>query len=61
MTHREADDFDHPNIAEPSPHRRHVLYRLTRTAWEAAGARHPAERAAGVLRSSSGASQCEGG
>jgi hypothetical protein len=35
MTHRPADDFDHPNLAEGSPHRRHVLYRLPRTTCEA--------------------------
>jgi ribosomal-protein-alanine N-acetyltransferase len=35
MTHRPADDFDHPRIAAGSPHRRHVLYRLPRATWEA--------------------------
>jgi RimJ/RimL family protein N-acetyltransferase len=39
MTHRPADDFDHPNIAEVSSLRRHVLYRLSRTTWEAASLR----------------------
>ena len=29
MQHDPADDFDHPRIAEGSPLRRHVLYRLT--------------------------------
>ena len=29
MRHNPADDFDHPRIAEGSPLRRHVLYRLT--------------------------------
>ena len=29
MRHDPADDFDHPRIAEGSPLRRHVLYRLT--------------------------------
>ncbi|MDQ1512402.1 MAG: hypothetical protein QOC59_244 [Microbacteriaceae bacterium] len=28
MTHDESDDFDHPALAEDSPLRRHVLYRL---------------------------------
>lgn len=30
MTHDPADDFDHPNIPEGHPLRRHVLYRLRR-------------------------------
>ena len=30
MTHDPADDFDHPALAEGSPLRRHVLYRLAR-------------------------------
>jgi RimJ/RimL family protein N-acetyltransferase len=29
-----GDDFDHPSLAEGSPLRRHVLYRLPRTVWE---------------------------
>jgi ribosomal-protein-alanine N-acetyltransferase len=29
-----ADDFDHPAVAEASPLRPHVLYRLTRSDWE---------------------------
>ena len=28
MTHDPADDFDHPKLADDSPLRRHVLYRL---------------------------------
>lgn len=28
MTHNPADDFDHPNLPEGHPLRRHVLYRL---------------------------------
>jgi hypothetical protein len=28
MTHDPADDFDHPNLADGHPLRRHVLYRL---------------------------------
>ena len=31
MTHDPAEDFDHPNVPEGSPVRRHVLYRLSRT------------------------------
>lgn len=31
MHHDSADDFDHPLIAEGSPLRRHVLYRIRRT------------------------------
>jgi RimJ/RimL family protein N-acetyltransferase len=30
MTHDSADDFDHPNLPEGHPLRRHVLYRLRR-------------------------------
>ncbi len=30
LHHSEADDFDHPKIAENNPLKRHVLYRLTR-------------------------------
>ena len=29
MTNDPADDFDHPNLPEGHPLRRHVLYRLT--------------------------------
>jgi RimJ/RimL family protein N-acetyltransferase len=32
MTHDPAEDFDHPNLVEGSPLRRHVLYRLRRPA-----------------------------
>ncbi len=32
-----ADDFDHPRLAPGDPLRRHVLYRLERTEWRAAG------------------------
>jgi RimJ/RimL family protein N-acetyltransferase len=28
MTHDEADDFDHPNLPEGHPLRRHILYRI---------------------------------
>lgn len=35
MTHDPAEDFDHPNLAEGDPLRRHVLYRLSRREWEA--------------------------
>jgi ribosomal-protein-alanine N-acetyltransferase len=31
MTHDPVDDFDHPLLAEDSPLRRHVLYRLRRS------------------------------
>jgi RimJ/RimL family protein N-acetyltransferase len=34
MTHNTEDDFDHPNLREGHPQRRHVLYRLERSAWE---------------------------
>lgn len=30
LHHADADDFDHPKLAEDSPLKRHVLYRLTR-------------------------------
>lgn len=30
LHHSEADDFDHPNLQDDSPLKRHVLYRLTR-------------------------------
>jgi len=33
MTHSPTDDFDHPNIPEGNCCRRHVLYRLSRAAW----------------------------
>jgi RimJ/RimL family protein N-acetyltransferase len=29
MTHDPMDDFDHPHVSDGSPHKRHVLYRLT--------------------------------
>jgi RimJ/RimL family protein N-acetyltransferase len=35
MTQDPAEDFDHPTIQVGSPLRRHVLYRLRRSAWEA--------------------------
>ena len=38
MHHDPADDFDHPNVAEGSPLRRHVLYRLRAEEWRAGGA-----------------------
>ena len=34
MTRDEADDFDHPLLAEGSPLRRHVLYRIRRNVYE---------------------------
>jgi RimJ/RimL family protein N-acetyltransferase len=33
MSRSEADDFDHPNVPEGHPLRRHVLYRIQRAAW----------------------------
>jgi|CXWL01.1.fsa_nt_gi RimJ/RimL family protein N-acetyltransferase len=33
FTRRDADDFDHPAIAEGHPLRRHVLYRLPKSRW----------------------------
>lgn len=30
LHHSEADDFDHPNLEQSSPLRKHVLYRLTK-------------------------------
>jgi RimJ/RimL family protein N-acetyltransferase len=33
MTHSSADDFEHPNLAEGHRLRQHVLYRLSRAAW----------------------------
>jgi RimJ/RimL family protein N-acetyltransferase len=35
MRHDPADDFDHPNLAEGDPMRRHVLYRLAASEWRA--------------------------
>jgi len=34
MTHKAADDFDHPRLPEGHPLRRHVLYRLGRSEWK---------------------------
>ena len=34
MQHRAAEDFDHPKLPEGHKLRRHVLYRITREAWE---------------------------
>jgi RimJ/RimL family protein N-acetyltransferase len=34
MSFSPADDFDHPLLVEGHPRRRHVLYRMTREAWE---------------------------
>jgi RimJ/RimL family protein N-acetyltransferase len=33
MTHNPIDDFDHPRLPVGHPLRRHVLYRLKRSAW----------------------------
>jgi RimJ/RimL family protein N-acetyltransferase len=35
MRHDEADDFDHPRLEKGHRLERHVLYRITRAAWEA--------------------------
>jgi len=37
MTHDPADDFDHPLIEAGHPMRRHVLYRLSASAWASRG------------------------
>lgn len=39
MWHDEAGDFDHPNVADGSPLKRHVLYRISREQWEASRSR----------------------
>lgn len=39
MTHSEADDFDHPAYLDLERIRHHVLYRMSRAAWEREGAR----------------------
>jgi RimJ/RimL family protein N-acetyltransferase len=38
MTHDPSDDFDHPLLPDGHPLRRHVLYRLNRSAWQQAQA-----------------------
>jgi ribosomal-protein-alanine N-acetyltransferase len=38
MTRDPRDDFDHPRVAETSPLRRHVLYRIRREDWRGARA-----------------------
>lgn len=38
LRHSEKDDFDHPKLAEASPLKRHVLYRLTRNQYIEKGA-----------------------
>lgn len=35
MTHDEADDFDHPSLEPGHRLQRHVLYRITKSQWEA--------------------------
>lgn len=35
MSHEAADDFDHPVLPAGHPLRRHVLYRMSRSAWTA--------------------------
>jgi ribosomal-protein-alanine N-acetyltransferase len=39
MTRSAADDFEHPGYPEGHPIRPHVLYRMSRTAWQGRGAR----------------------
>jgi RimJ/RimL family protein N-acetyltransferase len=34
MTYSSADDFDHPRLPHGDPLRRHVLFRMTRSAWQ---------------------------
>jgi RimJ/RimL family protein N-acetyltransferase len=41
MHHTPAEDFDHPRLPEHHPLRRHVLYRLSRSAWERQARRSP--------------------
>lgn len=38
MTRDPADDFDHPNLPDGHPLRRHVLYRLPRVRWRSGAA-----------------------
>jgi len=33
MSHNQEDDFDHPRLSTTNPHRRQVLYRMTRNDW----------------------------
>jgi ribosomal-protein-alanine N-acetyltransferase len=42
MTHNPADDFDHPELAEGDPLRRHVLYRKLAHSFDWAAAKEPA-------------------
>jgi hypothetical protein len=35
MSNNPKDDFDHPRLPIGHPLRRHVLYRLSRSAWKA--------------------------
>ncbi|MBA2382250.1 MAG: GNAT family N-acetyltransferase [Chloroflexi bacterium] len=44
-----ADDFDHPNLPEGHPIRRHVLYRLSRSDWRDSHATGSDGRCAGPL------------
>lgn len=37
LSHDPEDDVDHPRLAPDSPHRRHVLYRISREAWRETG------------------------
>jgi RimJ/RimL family protein N-acetyltransferase len=42
MTHNPADDFDHPDLPEGEPLRRHVLYRKLASSFDWAAAKQPA-------------------
>jgi len=39
MSHSQADDFDHPNMPERHPLRRHVLYRIQQGVWAESSSR----------------------
>jgi len=41
MVHSPADDFDHPLVPENHPLLRHVLYRLSKKAWQASNEKAP--------------------
>jgi len=50
MHQNAADDFRHPNLPADHPLSPHVLYRLTRSEWSAAGASDPPSLPAGSVR-----------
>jgi ribosomal-protein-alanine N-acetyltransferase len=41
MSHHDADDFDHPRLAETDPLRRQVLHRMTSDEWLVRAANAP--------------------